>query len=29
KTRELLDNNKCYLEYGEYAKFRQKIKKAI
>ena len=29
KTRELLDNNRCYLEYGEYAKFRQKIKKAI
>jgi hydroxymethylglutaryl-CoA synthase len=28
KTRYLLDNNKCYLEYGEYAKFRQKIKKA-
>jgi hydroxymethylglutaryl-CoA synthase len=28
KTRELLDNNKCYLEYGEYAKYRQKIKKA-
>jgi hydroxymethylglutaryl-CoA synthase len=28
KTRELLDENKHYLEYGEYAKFRQKIKKA-
>jgi hydroxymethylglutaryl-CoA synthase len=28
KTRELLDKNKHYLEYGEYAKFRQKIKKA-
>ncbi len=28
KTRELLDKNKNYLEYGEYAKFRQKIKKA-
>jgi len=28
KTRDLLDNNRCYLEYGEYAKFRQKIKKA-
>jgi len=29
KTRDLLDKNKNYLEYGEYAKFRQKIKKAI
>jgi hydroxymethylglutaryl-CoA synthase len=29
KTRELLDNDRNYLEYGEYAKFRQKIKKAI
>ena len=28
KTRKLLDENKHYLEYGEYAKFRQKIKKA-
>jgi hydroxymethylglutaryl-CoA synthase len=28
KTRELLDKNKKYLEYGEYAKFRHKIKKA-
>ncbi len=28
KTRELLDENKHYLEYGEYAKFRQKIRKA-
>ncbi|MDH4258451.1 MAG: hydroxymethylglutaryl-CoA synthase, partial [Candidatus Aminicenantes bacterium] len=28
KTRELLDKNKHYLEYGEYAKFRHKIKKA-
>ncbi|MBU1298204.1 MAG: hydroxymethylglutaryl-CoA synthase [Bacteroidetes bacterium] len=26
KTRELLDNNKIYLNYGEYAKFRRKIK---
>jgi len=29
RTRELLDKNKCYLEYGVYAKFRQKIKKAL
>lgn len=29
KTRELLEKNINYLEYGEYAKFRQKIKKAI
>ncbi len=29
KTRELLEKNKKYLEYGEYAKFRQKIKKAV
>jgi len=28
KTNELLENNIHYLEYGEYAKFRQKIKKA-
>jgi hydroxymethylglutaryl-CoA synthase len=28
KTRYILDNNKNYLEYGEYAKFRHKIKKA-
>lgn len=28
KTRDLLDKNKNYLEYGEYAKFRQKIRKA-
>lgn len=28
KTRALLDYNKNYLEYGEYAKFRHKIKKA-
>jgi hydroxymethylglutaryl-CoA synthase len=28
KTKDLLDNNKNYLEYGEYAKFRQKIRKA-
>ncbi|MFQ6070419.1 MAG: hydroxymethylglutaryl-CoA synthase [Candidatus Aminicenantales bacterium] len=28
KTRHLLDNNKVYLEYGVYAKFRQKIRKA-
>jgi len=28
KTRDLLDSNKNYLEYGEYAKFRHKIKKA-
>ena len=27
-TRELLNNNKKYLEYGEYAKFREKIRKA-
>lgn len=26
KTRELLNNNKIYLNYGEYAKFRRKIK---
>jgi hydroxymethylglutaryl-CoA synthase len=28
KTRDLLENNKKYLEYGVYAKFRQKIKMA-
>ena len=28
KTRDILDKNKHYLEYGEYAKFRHKIKKA-
>lgn len=28
KTRVLLESNKNYLEYGEYAKFRHKIKKA-
>ncbi len=28
KTRDLLERNKKYLEYGEYAKFRHKIKKA-
>jgi len=28
KTRDILDNNKNYLEYGEYAKFRHKIRKA-
>jgi hydroxymethylglutaryl-CoA synthase len=27
-TRDLLDRNKNYLEYGEYAKFRHKIRKA-
>ena len=27
-TRHLLDKNKNYLEYGEYAKFRRKIRKA-
>lgn len=27
-TRDLLDHNKNYLEYGEYAKFRHKIRKA-
>jgi len=29
KTRDQLDNNKRYLEYGEYTKFRGKIKKAL
>jgi len=28
KTRDLLDRNKVYLEYGAYAKFRRKIRKA-
>jgi hydroxymethylglutaryl-CoA synthase len=28
KTRYLLEHNRNYLEYGEYAKFRHKIKKA-
>ncbi|MCK4546186.1 MAG: hydroxymethylglutaryl-CoA synthase [Candidatus Eisenbacteria sp.] len=28
KTRELLDNNQIYLEYGTYAKFRGKIRRA-
>lgn len=28
KTRDLLNKNKNYLEYGVYAKFRQKIRKA-
>ena len=28
KTREMLDKNKHYLNYGVYAKFRQKIRKA-
>lgn len=28
KTREILDGNRKYLEYGEYAKFRHKIHKA-
>ena len=28
KTRYLLEKNRNYLEYGEYAKFRHKIKKA-
>jgi hydroxymethylglutaryl-CoA synthase len=28
KTRELLDKNRNYLEYGVYAKFRHKIRKA-
>jgi hydroxymethylglutaryl-CoA synthase len=27
-TREIIDHNKNYLEYGEYAKFREKIRKA-
>jgi hydroxymethylglutaryl-CoA synthase len=28
KTRDLLSKNINYLEYGEYAKFRHKIRKA-
>jgi hydroxymethylglutaryl-CoA synthase len=28
KTRDLLDRNKVYLDYGTYAKFRRKIRKA-
>jgi len=28
KTRDMLDNNKIYLDYGTYAKFRGKILKA-
>ena len=28
RTRELLDKNKNYLDYGVYAKYRQKIRKA-
>lgn len=28
RTRRLLDENKRYLEYGEYSKFRRKIRKA-
>jgi len=28
RTRDLLDKNKVYLEYGAYAKFRRKIRKA-
>ncbi|MBN1270869.1 MAG: hydroxymethylglutaryl-CoA synthase [Candidatus Aminicenantes bacterium] len=28
KTRSILEKNKKYLEYGEYAKFRRKIRKA-
>ena len=28
RTREMLDENQIYLEYGEYAKFRHKIRKA-
>ena len=27
KTRDLLTNNRRHLEYGEYAKFRRKIRK--
>lgn len=29
RTRDLLDKNKNYIEYGVYAKFRRKIRKAI
>jgi len=28
RTRDLLEKNLCYLEYGVYAKYRQKIKRA-
>lgn len=28
KTRKMLDSNKCYLDYGTYAKYRDKILKA-
>jgi hydroxymethylglutaryl-CoA synthase len=28
KTREMLDNNKVYIDYGTYAKYRGKIRKA-
>lgn len=28
KTRDMLDNNKIYIDYGTYAKFRRKIRKA-
>ena len=28
RTRTLLDSNKVYLEYGAYAKYRRKIRKA-
>ena len=28
KTRDMLDHDQIYLEYGEYAKFRHKILKA-
>jgi hydroxymethylglutaryl-CoA synthase len=28
RTRDLLDKNKVYLEYGAYAKYRRKIRKA-
>ena len=28
RTRDLLDQNKIYLEYGAYAKYRRKIRKA-
>ena len=27
KTREMLNNNKTYVEYGTYAKYRGKIRK--
>jgi hydroxymethylglutaryl-CoA synthase len=28
KTRHMLDNNKVYIDYGTYAKYRGKIRKA-